>query len=77
MTVAEVARVAQVTERTVRRDIAAGILPAKKLKNGRLRIFVRDMRLYRSVRDLRRPHMKVEAYASNRRESPSGASLDC
>ena len=60
MTVADVARSAHVTERTVRRDIAARRLPAHRRKNGRLHILERDLRQYRSIHALRQPLMKIK-----------------
>ena len=62
-TIADVVRIAQVTERTVRRDIASGRLRSVKLPNGHRRFKVADIEKYRCSRALRKPHMKLEEFA--------------
>lgn len=62
-TVADIARIAQTTERTVRRDIASGRLPSRKLANGRRVFRFSDVRTYRCAHLLAKPHMKMEEFA--------------
>ena len=63
MTIAEVARLAGVSTRTVERDVAAGVLPAKKTTKGPIRILARDARVYRCRSQLRQRHWKPAGYA--------------
>ena len=62
-TIADVVRIAQVTERTVRRDIASGRLPSVKLPNGRRRFRLADINKYRCSRALQKPHIKLQEFA--------------
>jgi len=62
-TIADVVRMAGVTERTVRRDIASGLLPSVKLPNGHRRLKLGDIDKYRCSRVLQKPHMKIEELA--------------
>jgi AraC-like DNA-binding protein len=64
LTIHQVAVRAQTTERTVRRDIASGVLRSRKLNDGSRRIATSIAERYRCVRELDEPHMKVEAFAA-------------